>query len=163
MDEIHDRVADAAVVAVVTTDYLRRSAVVSKASADDTSGHAVDEAPLDRFRQRAPSYTTQPRRSRSVWSTARSSWFRSTPSLGGQHERLCSWPVAWGGTRGRARMFQVTASTVSASTVSPHPGWCACPWWSPASVGRSRPGPSQAHRHPGRRLALTSVDDDPTP
>ncbi|MCF1599259.1 DUF6192 family protein [Streptomyces muensis] len=54
MDEIHDRVADAAVVAVVTTDYLRRSAVVSKASADDTPRHAVDEVPLDRFSQRAP-------------------------------------------------------------------------------------------------------------
>lgn len=54
MDAIHDRVADAAVVAVVSTDYLRRSAVVSNASADDTSRHAADEAPLDRFSQRAP-------------------------------------------------------------------------------------------------------------
>jgi hypothetical protein len=53
VDAIHDRVTDAAVVAVVTTDYLRRSAVVSKATTADTSRHAVDEAPLDRFSQRA--------------------------------------------------------------------------------------------------------------
>jgi hypothetical protein len=52
---IHDRVADAAVVAVVTTDHLHRPAVASKATADGTAQHAVDEAPLDRFRQQASS------------------------------------------------------------------------------------------------------------
>ncbi|MGC9537991.1 DUF6192 family protein [Streptomyces sp. UG1] len=54
MDAIHDRVADAAVVAVVTTAHLRRPAVASKAATDDTSRHAVDEAPLDRFSRRPP-------------------------------------------------------------------------------------------------------------
>lgn len=54
MEAIHDRVADAAVVAVVTTDHLRRQAVASKATADDTARHAVDEASLDRFSQQAP-------------------------------------------------------------------------------------------------------------
>ncbi|MFF7165802.1 DUF6192 family protein [Streptomyces sp. NPDC008086] len=53
MDEIHDRVADAAVMAVVTTDFPRRSAVVSNATTDDTSRNAADEALLDRFSQRA--------------------------------------------------------------------------------------------------------------
>lgn len=50
---IHDRVADAAVVAVVTTDYPRRPAVVSKATAGDTAQHAVDEAPAGEFGQQA--------------------------------------------------------------------------------------------------------------
>jgi hypothetical protein len=54
VDVIHDRVADAAVVAVVPTDYPRRSAVVAKATTGDASRHAVDEATLDRFSQRAP-------------------------------------------------------------------------------------------------------------
>ncbi|MDF3143948.1 MULTISPECIES: DUF6192 family protein [unclassified Streptomyces] len=50
---IHDRVADAAVVAVVTTDYLCRPAVASKATAGDTVRHPVDEAPADQFGQQA--------------------------------------------------------------------------------------------------------------
>lgn len=53
MELIHDRVADAAVVAVVTTDHLRRQADASKATADDSDRHAADEAPLDRFSQQA--------------------------------------------------------------------------------------------------------------
>ncbi|MGW4171970.1 DUF6192 family protein [Streptomyces chartreusis] len=53
MGLIHDRAADAAVAAVVTTDYPRRPAVASKATADDTARQAIDEAPHDRFRQNA--------------------------------------------------------------------------------------------------------------
>lgn len=37
----------------VTTDFLRRPAVASKAMADDTARHAVNEAQFDRFRQEA--------------------------------------------------------------------------------------------------------------
>ncbi|WP_416981888.1 DUF6192 family protein [Streptomyces sp. T028] len=46
-------VCDDAVASVVTTDFLRRPAVASKAMADDTARHAVNEAQFDRFRQQA--------------------------------------------------------------------------------------------------------------
>ncbi|MET9831906.1 DUF6192 family protein [Streptomyces sp. NPDC006385] len=39
---------------MVTTGCLRRPAVASKATADGTTQHAFDEAPLHRFRQQAP-------------------------------------------------------------------------------------------------------------
>ncbi|MFD7447264.1 DUF6192 family protein [Streptomyces sp. NPDC059909] len=50
VEAIHDLAADDA---VVTTDFLRRPAVASKAMADDTARHAVNEAQFDRFRQQA--------------------------------------------------------------------------------------------------------------
>ncbi len=53
VEAIHDLAADDAVAAVVTTDFLRRPAVASKAMADDTARHAVNEAQFDRFRQQA--------------------------------------------------------------------------------------------------------------
>ncbi|MFF7884118.1 DUF6192 family protein [Streptomyces sp. NPDC020794] len=53
VEAIHDLATDDAVAAVVTTDFLRRPAVVSKAMADDTARHAVNEAQFDRFRQQA--------------------------------------------------------------------------------------------------------------
>ena len=53
LNPIHDLATDDAVAAVVTTDYLRRPAIASKAMADDTARHAVNEAQFDRFRQQA--------------------------------------------------------------------------------------------------------------
>ncbi|PWI46206.1 DUF6192 family protein [Streptomyces sp. ICBB 8177] len=53
VDAIHDLAADDQVAAKVTTDFLRRPAVASKAMADDTARHAVNEAQFDRFRQEA--------------------------------------------------------------------------------------------------------------
>jgi hypothetical protein len=53
VEAIHDLAADDAVAAVVTTDFLRRPAIASKAMADDTARHAVNEAQFDRFRQQA--------------------------------------------------------------------------------------------------------------
>lgn len=53
VEAIHDLATDDAVVAVVTTDLLRRPAVANKAMADDTARHAVNEAQFDRFRQQA--------------------------------------------------------------------------------------------------------------
>ncbi|WP_308407519.1 DUF6192 family protein [Streptomyces olivochromogenes] len=44
VEAIHDLAADDAVTAVVTTDFLRRPAVASKAMADDTARHTVNEA-----------------------------------------------------------------------------------------------------------------------
>ncbi|MFG3183517.1 MULTISPECIES: DUF6192 family protein [Streptomyces] len=52
---IHVRVADAAVVATVTTDHLHRPVVAWEAMADGTTQHAIDDAPQDRFRQQASS------------------------------------------------------------------------------------------------------------
>ncbi|GAA4340866.1 DUF6192 family protein [Streptomyces venetus] len=51
VEAIHDLATDDAVAAVVTTDFLRRPAVASKAMADDTARHAVNKAQFDRFRQ----------------------------------------------------------------------------------------------------------------
>ncbi len=53
VEAIHDLATDDAVASVVTTDFLRRPAVASKAMADDTARHAVNEAQFDRFRQQA--------------------------------------------------------------------------------------------------------------
>ncbi|WP_232789702.1 DUF6192 family protein [Streptomyces jeddahensis] len=53
VEAIHDLATDDAVAAVVTTDFLRRPAIASKAMADDTARHAVNEAQFDRFRQQA--------------------------------------------------------------------------------------------------------------
>ncbi|MDF3142298.1 MULTISPECIES: DUF6192 family protein [unclassified Streptomyces] len=53
VEAIHDLAADDTVASVVTTDFLRRPAVASKAMADDTARHAVNEAQFDRFRQQA--------------------------------------------------------------------------------------------------------------
>ncbi|MGP4009881.1 DUF6192 family protein [Streptomyces sp. 4N124] len=53
VEAIHDLASDDAVAAVVTTDFLRRPAIASKAMADDTARHAVNEAQFDRFRQQA--------------------------------------------------------------------------------------------------------------
>ncbi|WP_249402395.1 DUF6192 family protein [Streptomyces sp. YIM 121038] len=53
VEAIHDLASDDAVAAVVTTDFLRRPAVATKAMADDTARHAVNEAQFDRFRQQA--------------------------------------------------------------------------------------------------------------
>ncbi|MEH0573127.1 MULTISPECIES: DUF6192 family protein [Streptomyces] len=53
VEAIHDLASYDAVAAVVTTDFLRRPAVASKAMADDTARHAVNEAQFDRFRQQA--------------------------------------------------------------------------------------------------------------
>lgn len=53
VDAIHDLATDDAVAAKVATDFLRRPAVASKAMADDTARHAVNEAQFDRFRQEA--------------------------------------------------------------------------------------------------------------
>lgn len=52
-EAIHDLASDDAVAAVVTTNFLRRPAVASKAMADDTARHAVNEAQFDHFRQQA--------------------------------------------------------------------------------------------------------------
>lgn len=51
VDAIHDLAADDQVAARVATDFLRRPAVASKAIADDTARHAVNEAQFDQFRQ----------------------------------------------------------------------------------------------------------------
>ncbi|MGW0207343.1 DUF6192 family protein [Streptomyces sp. NPDC003233] len=51
VDAIHDLAADDQVAARVATDFLRRPAVASKAMADDTARHAVNEAQFDQFRQ----------------------------------------------------------------------------------------------------------------
>ncbi|MFI9825557.1 DUF6192 family protein [Streptomyces sp. NPDC052013] len=51
VDAIHDLATDDGVAAKVATDFLRRPAVASKAMADDTARHAVNEAQFDRFRQ----------------------------------------------------------------------------------------------------------------
>ncbi|MFH9426628.1 DUF6192 family protein [Streptomyces sp. NPDC017529] len=51
VEAIHDLASDDAVAAVVTTDFLRRPEVASKAMADDTARHMVNEAQFDRFRQ----------------------------------------------------------------------------------------------------------------
>lgn len=53
VEAIHDLATDDSVAAVVTTDFLRRPAVATKAMADDTARHAVNEAQFDRFRQQA--------------------------------------------------------------------------------------------------------------
>ncbi|MET9735757.1 DUF6192 family protein [Streptomyces sp. NPDC006458] len=53
VEALHDLATDDAVAAVVTTDFLRRPAIASKAMADDTARHAVNEAQFDRFRQQA--------------------------------------------------------------------------------------------------------------
>ncbi|MFF4518511.1 DUF6192 family protein [Streptomyces mirabilis] len=51
VDAIHDLAADDQVAARVATEFLRRPAVASKAMADDTARHAVNEAQFDQFRQ----------------------------------------------------------------------------------------------------------------
>ncbi|NGO68076.1 DUF6192 family protein [Streptomyces boncukensis] len=51
VEAIHDLATDDAVAAVVITDFLRRPDVATKAMADDTARHAVNEAQFDRFRQ----------------------------------------------------------------------------------------------------------------
>jgi hypothetical protein len=51
VDAIHDLAADDQVAARVATDFLRRPAVASKAMADDTARHAVNEEQFDQFRQ----------------------------------------------------------------------------------------------------------------
>ncbi|MGW3635926.1 DUF6192 family protein [Streptomyces sp. NPDC005122] len=55
VDAIHDLATDDAVAAKVAADFLRRPAVASKAMADDTARHAVNEAQFDRFRQEVQS------------------------------------------------------------------------------------------------------------
>lgn len=52
-DAIHDLADDDQAAARVATDFLRRPAVASKAMADDTARHPVNEAQSDRFRQEA--------------------------------------------------------------------------------------------------------------
>nr|WP_248296203.1 DUF6192 family protein [Streptomyces sp. S1D4-11] len=47
VDAIHDLAADDQVAARVATDFLRRPAVASKAMADHTARHAVNEAQFD--------------------------------------------------------------------------------------------------------------------
>jgi hypothetical protein len=48
---IHDMARDEAIAARVTTDFLRRPEVASRAMADDTARHMVNRAQVDRSRQ----------------------------------------------------------------------------------------------------------------
>jgi hypothetical protein len=43
VEALHDLASDDAVAAVVTTDFLRRPAIASRAMADDTARHAVTD------------------------------------------------------------------------------------------------------------------------